>query len=379
MGKLYCDKCNFTTRKTAIMIDHKKKVHKCAKKTIIILSAKRSGSTAIYNVFNKHSVPKTCTKNKRFLELNFWNYAAEALAGNYKNFVRRMSEFDYEGQLPDEGEYTEKIIFDIWDKLLERHGPVLFDKSPRYLGSSDALDLILKYQKTGKGRDVRFVCLMRNPLDCIASQKKRWGMSLKFRDKSWVNYYKNFEKLQHKLGEQNKTAHLVKMEDFMADPNKFIGGMLKFCGLDDEKKSYSHIKWIDGVSVLNYLDGPEFLEWTVSPQMTRFFEKYGYNKQYISVGKDRKALLAPSKESNARYILLSSEPLTEKIAANTGAGIKFQLKKCIKFDKVYPNGEKGDMALYELIVKRVPNEQNPIPNNKNKRGWEEPIKIIFSE
>ena len=59
------------------------------KRTIIMLSAKRSGSSAVFKIFQKHPDTGVCHVNQgiHYWEANFWNLAAEAIdAGSHHIF-----------------------------------------------------------------------------------------------------------------------------------------------------------------------------------------------------------------------------------------------------------------------------------------------------
>ena len=58
-------------------------------KTIIMLSAKRCGSTAIFNSFQKHPEVKICNEDEKInnYEIQFWTNAVEAINGNPSNLI----------------------------------------------------------------------------------------------------------------------------------------------------------------------------------------------------------------------------------------------------------------------------------------------------
>ena len=59
-------------------------------KTILMLSAKRCGSTAVFKMFQNHPDVGVCYYDKNIdnWEPNFWNLAAEAINGNTKHLKK---------------------------------------------------------------------------------------------------------------------------------------------------------------------------------------------------------------------------------------------------------------------------------------------------
>ena len=350
--KFHCEKCNFSTIRKFRLTEHVKTRHDPEKKTIIILSAKRSGSTAIYNVFKKHTQAYNPIKGDKFLELSYWNQGVEAINGNIKNFVKLLDMINYSGYLPDNLEFTEEDIFNIWDDILEYNGPTVYDKSPRYLGNLDCLKLIKKYKD--RGNDVRVICLMRNPLNCISSQWKRWGMSLKYREYNWTRYYRNYERMKDELD-----IKFLRMEDFMRDANKYIGDMLTHVGLEIQESSYEHIVPIHGVSVLNHYDTDEFREWNINSNILYFMERYGYDKEYIIVKSYQEIVLGENSsevaENSKEYILLSYIKLSQdfKTYPHGYTSLRYQYPDpfTYKLEKLM-NFEQENLGLYRLKVTR---------------------------
>jgi len=141
-----------------------------------MLSAKRSGSSAIFKIFQNHPDVGVChiNQNINYWEPNFWNLASEAINGNTKPFLDR---FIYKEKshsflkIPEQ--FTEQTVFDLWEQILDKLGPIIFDKSPQYLINDDALELLKKYIRAGN--DVRIFGIIRDPKDTITSQYELWN------------------------------------------------------------------------------------------------------------------------------------------------------------------------------------------------------------
>lgn len=168
------------------------------KKTIILLSAKRCGTTAVANVFRKSSEIKVCGDDQKIdnLEINFWNNAYYEFKKKpndlKKNLIKYMPSIFENKEIKIN---TKKDIFDLWNFILEKKGPIIFDKSPKYLENMSFLNLISDYRKN---HEVKIIGMIRNPLDAITSQYELWHeytneQDLIDREIKWLTYYSNLE------------------------------------------------------------------------------------------------------------------------------------------------------------------------------------------
>ena len=239
-----------------------------------MLSAKRCGSTAMFKVFQKHPETGVCHIDKDIdnWEPNFWNMGAEAIQGSPKRFVDRFRKSHPFLDIPDT--FTEESLFRLWDTILARLGPVVFDKSPQYLGSSHALELMMKYRE--HGNDVRLFALIRDPRDAITSQYELWNSvvendSPKRRELLWLEKYNNLEKLQ-------KHAHipLFRYEDFSCAPSCYAPMLFHHCDCANIPETYKHIR---PTSIGRYFEStnPEIRAWKFGKEFTLHLKKYGYD------------------------------------------------------------------------------------------------------
>lgn len=244
------------------------------KRTIILLCAPRCGSTAILKMFQKHPDVGICDVNQGVgnCEPHFWSIAAKAIAGNPDRLVRKMQNTLPNISLPDE--YTEDSMFRLWDSILETQGPIVFDKSPFYLGNREAISLLYKYIQ--KGNDVRIFAMIRDPRDAITSQYELFtaqfkGISPKKHEKLWIDRYAHLEEIQNKIG----YLPIFRHEDFSAAPSCYAPIIFNFCGVRHLPYTYDHIKPTSvGRKSASLYTG--IRRWKMSKQFKEHLVKYGY-------------------------------------------------------------------------------------------------------
>ena len=256
------------------------------KKVIIMLSAKRCGSTAIFNLFQKHADIKILHKNQKIInwEPQFWLYASRAIKGDFKNFNDRLYETLGFEKNSLKNEYDEESIFNLFDNILDKFGPVIFDKSPQYLGSKESINLLLKYKNNRPKINFIFFAFIRNPLDAITSQHELWKhytkeSSLLEREKNWLKKYDHLEELQKLLD-----IKLYKYEDFCQLPKKNTKDLMNYCELSYSKILHAHIKLksLGRYSITPFIS---IKNWKISNNLLQHMKKYNYsaNKQNIKI------------------------------------------------------------------------------------------------
>jgi hypothetical protein len=256
----------------AIIVNIKKNLSsKETKKTIIMLSAKRCGSTAVFRMFQKHSDVGVCHINQQIenWEPRFWDLAGKALQGEKKPFIKRLKKSHPYLKIPKT--FSEAEIFQLWDSILKRLGPIVFDKSPQYLGNRTALELIYKYKEIGN--DVRIFAFIRDPRDAITSQYILFGGDTpKKREARWLEKYYHLEELEQRF----ETIPLFRYEDFSQSPSFYAPLIFKLCGLLDYPHSYNHIRPIN-IGRYSLSDNPKIRTWKFSEEFIAHLKKYGYS------------------------------------------------------------------------------------------------------
>lgn len=240
---------------------------------IVLLCAKRSGSTAVFRMFQHHSmcaIPHAdpCIDN---YEPNFWNYAHQAIEGDDGPFRKRFG-IDHpviRGRVP----HTPSDAFALWDEMHEAFGPVLFDKTPKLLTTPYGLDLLLAYRDSG--RDVRLIALVRDPRDVICSQYERWhacveGDSPQRRERAWVEAHRRLLELRRR-----EPIPLFRYEDLARAPALVAPTMLACAGLPDEPQAYRHLRPVNlGRHASPTL--PELASWRPGTAMCDLMARFGY-------------------------------------------------------------------------------------------------------
>lgn len=244
------------------------------KRTLILLSAPRCGSTAILRMFQKHPDVGICDLNQGIgnCEPHFWNIAAKAIEGNPDRLFQKMRTTLPHISLPDK--YTEDSMFKLWDSILEAQGPIVFDKSPYYLGNREAMQLLCNYIQ--KGNDVRIFAVIRDPRDAITSQYELFTAqfkesSPKIHEELWIDRYTHLEEIRKSIG----YLPIFRYEDFSAAPSCYAPIIFNFCGIRHLSYTYDHIKPTNiGRKPASLYPG--IRRWKMSKPFKQHLEKYGY-------------------------------------------------------------------------------------------------------
>jgi len=270
-----------------------------------MLSAKRCGSTAILQMFQKNKFCKIAHINQDIdnWEIQFWSLASKALKGSDYQFRKRLKSCLPQINIPKK--LDKQKIFEIWGKIHKLLGKIIFDKSPQYLGDKDTLNLIYEYSLKN---DVKIFCFIRNPLDAITSQHELWHnytneKNIKKREKNWLIYYKNYENFKTKL-----KIKFFRYEDFVLDPDFNGKKLMNFCRIPYKKKDWTHIK---PVSIGRYRSSlfKQVKKWKIAPEMLLHMKKYNYSEtKSVDLFSSYKILLYSLK----RYIPLNIKSFFKK-------------------------------------------------------------------
>ncbi len=285
-------------------------------KNIILLSEKSSGSSACQNLLAKFANIRHVEKTRHFEnETLYWLKAASVLG------MPQIKMVDSEVPIPADkaredlitllkenlDSYTppdddKALITQGWRSLCKHYSPIFFEKSPHHLCQWSALELIVENIKEIEDVDFLLVGLVRNPMDTIYSQFKRWKSPPEKVEQQWLTAYRNLLKLQEIEG---IPLVVIRYEDIVSSL-KHLEPVLDFCGVkasvDDEK--YLHRK------SLSKWKTDKIFGFALSEETIQLAEKFGYEK------KDLVNELNPfwGVFSNvARVVYLSLEPVKRVI------------------------------------------------------------------
>jgi len=258
-------------------------------KCVIILSEKSSGSSVLQSLLCKFDgVSKIDSTRHNYSETLYWTKAASLIGRNQLDMVnsevpicegrakKELNELINENI--DKSFRVENNIQSIikgWSEICLRYSPVYVEKSPHHLVQWPALELILKCIEELHSIDFLLVGLIRNPIDTIYSQHKRFGSSPRDVEIQWITAYYNLLLLKEMAGDK---VLVIKYEDIV-DSLKHMSKLFKFCGVDNYIKfeDYLHSdsigKWRNDL-LFNY---------NLSGSSKYLAKRFGYSNESLNV------------------------------------------------------------------------------------------------
>jgi hypothetical protein len=259
-------------------------------KNIILLSEKSSGSSAFQEILTSFTDAKHVSKTRHFVyETLYWTKAASVLQMPQIQMVdsevpieRNKARLDIIQLLqenlpdfePDLYNDDRNLIMEGWRSLCRQFSPIFFEKSPHHLCQWSAIELILDCIKSLNDIDFLVVGLVRNPMDTIYSQYKRWKSLPEATEEQWVVAYKNLLELKEILGDK---LIVFRYEDITKSADYFKP-IFSFCDIknnvisDDFLHSKSIQKWKS-----DHLYG-----FTLSKYTKQLAAEYGYTDEVLS-------------------------------------------------------------------------------------------------
>ena len=255
-------------------------------KCIILLSEKSSGSSPCQRLLAKAADIKHVSKTRHSQkETLYWVKAASILGKPQVEMVNSevpikqgKARRDLVALLTDNlddfapPETDKALIMNGWRALCRRYAPVFLEKSPHHLCQWSALELILQCMKELEDIDFLLIGLVRNPLDTIYSQYKRWGSPPGKVQAQWVVAYQNLLRLKTILGEK---LLILRYEDIVQSIHH-LEPVFRFCGVktttvDNDLHARSIRKWQDDT----------LFGYSLSPDAIALAEDYGYKKDEL--------------------------------------------------------------------------------------------------
>jgi hypothetical protein len=207
----------------------------------MILSDKSSGSSILQRELTKHNQVHIVEYTRHYeMETLFWIKAAAVLGLPQDNI--HYSEVPFEKDFASKDLlnflnhnipqnrfeiFDKKTVFSAWTSLCIRFGPFFLEKSPHHLHIRSALDLISEYIET-EMQEIKFIGIIRNPMDTLYSSWKRWGALPELCQFDWLRAYKNllFFKNRHP-----DLLRIIRYEDLVSN-SEVLSGVCKFLGIE---------------------------------------------------------------------------------------------------------------------------------------------------
>lgn len=256
-------------------------------KSIVILSEKSSGSSALQNLLQKYVNVKYVKFTQHHQhETLYWTKAASILGMQQVNMLNSevpLERFEAKNELIDFLRMNIKnydppcndreLIFNGWKMLCKKYSPIFVEKSPHHLLQWSAIKLMLEASYQTKDIDMLFIGLIQNPIDTIYSQYKRWGGDPNLLQFQWQTAYTNLVKLKDRL---NEKLVIVKYEDIVNSSDHLLP-ILSFCGVSINKinPSYLHKESI------SKWKNDKLFKFTLNKKVKDLAFQFGYSENEI--------------------------------------------------------------------------------------------------
>jgi len=166
------------------------------------------------------------------------------------------------------------LIMGGWKLLCETYLPIFLEKSPHHLCQWSALELIVDCMDACSDIDFLLVGLVRNPMDTVYSQFRRWRMRPEQIQYQWLAAYQNLQKLKGMVGED---LLVVRYEDIIASLD-YLQPVFKFCDVDIAGVDHDHFH---RQSIAKWREDKSF-GFVLSDEVVMLAESYGYKKEELT-------------------------------------------------------------------------------------------------
>lgn len=256
-------------------------------KSLIVLSEKSSGSSALQNLLSSVGDVRHVRRTRHYEnETLYWTKAASVLEMPQLDMVDSevpisrararadlvtMLEENLDGYTPPADD--RELIMGGWERLCERYSPVFLEKSPHHLCQQSALELILQCTRELAEVDFMLLGLVRNPMDTIYSQYRRWKSRPEKVEQQWLVAYRNLLRLRDTAG---VPLVIVRYEDMIGSLAP-LQPVLDFCGCSqqDLDPGYFHRG-----SVAKWKRDPLF-GFVPSAELVELAGHYGYDSSQL--------------------------------------------------------------------------------------------------
>lgn len=296
-------------------------------KNIIILSEKSSGSSACQNLLAKFADIHHVSKTRHFEnETLYWTKAASILGkpqlkmvdsevpiGTEKartDLISLLTDNLDDYQPPDD---DQELITQGWRRLCKHYSPIFLEKSPHHLCQWSAIELIIEHIQSIDDVDFLLIGLIRNPMDTIYSQYKRWKSPPEKVEKQWVVAYQNLLRLKSLIG---TPLVIIRYED-MVSSLKHLEPVFRFCGVT---ASYGDTQYLHQKSLHKWRSDALY-GFSLSNETIALAEKYGYRREELV---NAPHILWPLIKIVSRVVYVAARPVM-RFARNTFKSITVRM------------------------------------------------------
>jgi hypothetical protein len=166
---------------------------------------------------------------------------------------------------------TEQEIFDAWTAIVRSQPGTLIEKSPHHLYQPAAIELMERYADQAEEVDVRFIGLIRNPIDTLYSSWRRFGVVPEREEKHWVRGYTLLREL---TGRRPGSVSIVRYEDM-------IDGSADLAGLAGVNASPAGGEIIHSASLQKWRSDTRF-GYAPSDAARQLAKSYGYTEEELA-------------------------------------------------------------------------------------------------
>jgi hypothetical protein len=259
-----------------------------ARLCIAILSVKSSGSSIVQRELARalsarllnvtdHAENETLfwTKAASVLHLRQFKLANSEIPMGRRRAARMLRQF-LEANIPGfaGGLATEAELFSAWAQLVHSGEGVLVEKSPHHLYQPAVVALMRRFAEQAKSVDMRFVGLVRNPVDTLYSSWRRFGVRPEIEERHWIRAYTTLGDFH---AERPDLVTIVRYEDLAAGSVD----LPTLLGLDSASRTNPDGEAFHRRSIQKWRQDEKF-GYRPGPELIRLAQTYGYDPAEIA-------------------------------------------------------------------------------------------------
>lgn len=262
-----------------------------ARRCIVILSDKSSGSSALQEYFVRYAGGRhvESTRHNKH-ETLYWTKSASLLLMPQEKMLdsevplapeRARADLiallrDNLGGVPAASDERD-LAFRGWRALCERFAPLFIEKSPHHLHQWSALELLTQCMDASPEIGFLAIGLVRNPIDVVYSSWRRWGSLPEENQHEWLRAARNLQRLVGALGPR---LAVLRYEDMVGDPAR-LDFAHAFAGVPRSPQSR---RFLHGESIQEWRRDPGFRFALAAPVRDLAIE-FGYRYEELASGR----------------------------------------------------------------------------------------------